>query len=366
MEVLITNDAQLEKRLNIDDSCGKIRLRLAEVNVSLAQPTLPGQPRQLLEEPGLLNYLKNEHLTPDLDAMAPKLWLLATPSSSHIWALHHQAARGRQIILSETPALHLVWHFQCIFIKPIPRYMLSHAFWQYAFHHSTDTKDLYGASAGFMRSYSYLIRYQSDFDKAISESLIPGKDSEGNAITFERFAKFIEPLPRLKDERVSPRFQYGELRLTRLNIFTRFLLGKLTYFHINTQWASYLKRYLTPMITTFAIFSVVLNAMQVALAAQTMSESSENWQTFSDASWYFSVTTVITAAIGISIIASLVIFMFINEHLFARKVLLDKKKAKDGDLPQPRGSGCVKPESHQVVGRRAEIEIDRLFHASNP
>ncbi|GME41066.1 hypothetical protein MMC28_004106 [Neofusicoccum parvum] len=336
MEVLVTNDAQLEKRLNIDDSCGKIRLRLAEVNVSLAQPTLPGQPRQLLEEPGLLNYLKNEHLTPDLDAMAPKLWL----------ALHHQAARGRQIILSETPALHLVWHFQCIFIKPIPRYMLSHAFWQYAFHHSTDTKDLYGASAGFMRSYSYLIRYQSDFDKAISESLIPGKDSEGNAITFERFAKFIEPFARLKDERVSPRFQYGELRLTRLNIFTRFLLGKLTYFHINAQWASYLKRYLTPMITTFAIFSVVLNAVQVALAAQTMSESSENWQTFSDASWYFSVTTVITAAIGISIIASLVIFMFINEHLFARKVLLDKKKAKDG--------------------RRAEIEIDRLFHASNP
>ncbi|KAL1624244.1 hypothetical protein SLS56_007946 [Neofusicoccum ribis] len=309
MEVLVTNDAQLEKRLNIDDSGGENRLRLVDVNVSLAQQTLPGQPRQLLEEPGLLNYLKNEHLTPDLDAMAPKLWL---------------------IILSETPGLHLVWHFQCIFIKPIPRYMLSHAFWQYAFHHSTDTKDLYGASAGFMRSYSYLIRYQSDFDKAISESLIPDKDSEGNAITFERFAKFIEPFARLKDERVSPRFQYGELRLTRLNIFTRFLLGKLTYFHINAQWASYLKRYLTPMITTFAIFSVVLNAMQVALAAQSMSESSENWQTFSDASWYFAVTTVVTAAIGISIIASLVIFMFINEHLFARKVLLDKKKAKDG------------------------------------
>lgn len=91
--------------------------------------------------------------------------------------------------------------------------MFSRAFWTYVHQHSTDEKDLSGACVGFMRSYSHLIRYQSDFEKAVTEHLIPSEDNNGEKITFERCARFIAPFAELEDNQVSPRYHYGELRL---------------------------------------------------------------------------------------------------------------------------------------------------------
>lgn len=238
------------------------------------------------------------------------------------------------------PNLHLVWHFSRVFIKPIPPYMFSQAFWTYVHQHSTDEKDL---SAGFMRSYSYLIRYPSDFEKAVTEHLIPSEDNNGEKITFERFARFVAPFAELEDDQVSPRYHYGELRLTRLNVCARFLLGKLAYFHINAQWASYLKRYLTPMITTFAILSVVLNAMQVALAAQDLQRMPQALKTLTTASWHFSVAVIILAAFGILFILLGAIFMLIHEQLFAIRVLKKKRRKDAGEQPSSPSSSVVSP-----------------------
>ncbi|KAI9742515.1 MAG: hypothetical protein M1835_003060, partial [Candelina submexicana] len=63
---------------------------------------------------------RKEFLTADLDKLAPYLWLIATQSSQHISPLHEQVLKGRQIVITEKPELHLVWTDGRIFIKPIP------------------------------------------------------------------------------------------------------------------------------------------------------------------------------------------------------------------------------------------------------
>ena len=226
--------------------------------------------------------------------------------------------------MTENPQLHLVWFYDRIFIKPIPRYLLSHAFWEYL----QTREELCQAATGFLRTYSYLIRYDADFRLAASDtlSLIPADDGE-ESITYERFTKFIRPFSMLEDNSVSPRYHYGELRLTRLNMCSRLFLGKLTFHHIDAQWSSYLGRFLAPMLSTLALFSVVLSAMQVGLAAQKPPEDLHNLITFSGISQWFSTAIILLASVGILLLGALIIFMFIHDIWFAQSVLRQQRNA---------------------------------------
>ena len=153
---------------------------------------------------------------------------------------------------------------------------------------------MWQAAAGFMRTYAYLVKYEIDFRKAQSDELglIPTHDGE-NAITYERFAQFIAPFAELDDDRVRPRYQYGEMRLTRLNWFARFLMGRLTYHHIHAQWHEYLGRFLAPFLAVFLLLSTALTAMQVELAVQSIPQGSGSWYAFSRVSRWVSVLVLI-------------------------------------------------------------------------
>ena len=144
--------------------------------------------------------------------------------------------------------------------------------------------ELRRAITGFVRSYSYLIRYECDFRLATSSehqlALLP-KDDRSDQLTFERFAKFIAAFHKLSDESVSPRYCYGELRLSRLNRCARIFLGKLTFHHSDAQWGAYLGRFLAPLLSLFAVLSVALGAMQVELGVQgSLHDSLPKWTYF--------------------------------------------------------------------------------------
>lgn len=55
--------------------------------------------------------------------------MMATQSSANINALHRQIFKGRKIVVTEDPQLHLIWLQDRIHIKPLPKCLLSHAFW---------------------------------------------------------------------------------------------------------------------------------------------------------------------------------------------------------------------------------------------
>lgn len=260
-------------------------------------------------------------MTPDLNKMAPHLWLVAKPSSDHCNPLHEQVVRGRNIVITENPELHLCWIDSKVFIKPIPRYLLSWAFWRHYLDDSDANSDPQGkaklmkAVLGYMRSYHFLVCHESDYRIAVKEHLIPV------TTTYEDFTIFISSFAKIQDSQVSPRYRFGELRLRRLNLWSPLLLKK-TYFHkIVWQYGDYLAQYYAPYLFVFSILSVVLSAMQVGVGAKT------DWQSFYGLSAWFSVVTLMVVCLVVLVIAGDFVFLSGREAIYAiRHKFFSRKK----------------------------------------
>jgi hypothetical protein len=302
---------------------------------------LPGQPRIRLNElppngdtnkDPLLEYLHHCHNTKALDELLPfmRYIFVQTPSYKHIMPLHHQKSHAREIKVTENPGLHLVWYYELIFIKPIPAYFYSQAFWTYL---KGAQEELYQACLGFMRSYYMLIQYEIDFQEACELRLIPPKQN-GERPTYEEWCEFIAPFARVSDEDVNRRYRYGELRLSRINRAALLFKGNLAYFHIYPQWGSFLEHTLAPIITIFAVCSVVLNSMQVSLAAietgnEVKAEAlSGAWSKFISASLWFPV--VVMVSIAVILVAALVgMGIMAVKDLFRGNYVRELKKRGD-------------------------------------
>ena len=181
-----------------------------------------------------------------------------------------------------------------------------------------------------------------DFRRAQSKELglIPTDDGT-DPITFERFARFIVPFSELKDEDVAIRFQFGELRLNRLNMMARFFLGKATFHHVNAQWANYLGRFLAPFITIFLILTTILNSMQVELAVMSLPTDSGSWLTFARASRWLSVIVLLIVAIVIIGLLILLLIMFFNDQYFSQFSLRAKQKGRNQTFGEITKLGVV-------------------------
>ncbi|EPE36989.1 hypothetical protein GLAREA_09152 [Glarea lozoyensis ATCC 20868] len=269
--------------------------------------TLPGQARIRLEDPGSGAYVRKSHLVGELDALVPYLKFTTTPPISDIHPLHEEATRGRTVILTEDPGLHLVWYYDKMLIKPIPPYLLEAAFWEYI--QEADLQ-VYKAVAGFMKTYYHLIQYESDFRSATrSDVVLISREPGDHPITYEEFVEFIAQFQQPDDKDVSPRFSYGVLRLGTLNHLTRLSMHGMSYryFHLHPRWGDYLRSLVTPLITLFAIVSTVLSCMQVVLTAQGL-DGVESWSSFIVSSIRFSLATIVLVemvALGIVLLVIL-------------------------------------------------------------
>ena len=289
---------------------------------------LPGQPRIDLQDPSIAQYLETEFLTRDLDRLAPHLWLVATQSSSHISSLTHQIVRGRNIILTEKPELHLVWIYDRVFIKPIPKYLLSNAFWKFYLLEKASPipeplrHDIRKAAVGFLQSYIYLIQHKSDFRLAKNEThrLLPKK------VSYHDFIKFITAFREVQDEDVSPRYRFGELRLTRLNLWSKILLRRFTYQKVHWQYGAYLAQFYGPLLFIFAVLKISLSAMQVGIAALPSVRPS-SWAAFVKVSQGFPVFTLILVMLLISLLLLMFLSLSFREVAFATKDLYRERKS---------------------------------------
>lgn len=302
---------------------------------------LPGQPRIRLNKPPyrgevakdpFRQYLEKCHSTKGLDELLPfmRYIFVQTPSYTHIMPLHHQRSHARDIKVSENPGLHLVWYYEMIFVKPVPAYFYSQAFWEYL---ENARPDLYKACLGFMRSYYWLIQYEIDFHEACKLHLIPPKGN-GEQPSYEEWCEFIEPFAQVGDNHVNRRYHYGELRLSRINRAAMMFKGSLAYFHIYPQWGSFLEHTLAPIITIFAVCSVVLNSMQVCLAVMEVGHDADlsslpgPWPKFLDASLWFPVVVMLSIAV---ILGAAVVGMGIMglKDLFRGNSVRERKKRGD-------------------------------------
>ncbi|KAL3470236.1 hypothetical protein BJX99DRAFT_239844 [Aspergillus californicus] len=230
---------------------------------------LPGYPRiQLSDQECLYNFIYQELWANDLETIANRLWWMSKQDSGNISPLHRQAVKNRKIIITEDPKLHLVWIDNRIFLKPLPAYLTSYSFWHEYMNdeskHISITK-LRKAALGYLRTYSYLIQYESDLRIAQDPALglVPKE------LTWAQFCHFSANLKDIPDNDVSGRYQYGEIRLTRLNYYAPVLLGRTWYHRVDHQYRMYFARIQGPLLSAFAFFAILLNCMQVYLAAAT-------------------------------------------------------------------------------------------------
>ena len=290
----------------------------------VADGFVPGQPQLSLAGTELPAFLRKELSTPDLDKIAPHLWLVAKEDSSHISSLTHQLVRGRQVVITEDPQLHLVWIDDRIFLKPLPKYLLSHAFWRLFLEEKFPQPNkeneyrrqtLERAARGFIRSYAHLIQHRSDFDIAIERRLVPRK------MKFKDLVRFLQTCQNnIPDKAVSPRYLFGELRLTRLNFWSKILLRRFYFHKVHGQYGAYFARYYGPLFFVFAIFSLMLNSAQVVLSAGTALDptSVQSFSTtFALASKVLSLLTLAGLGLIVAHLLILLVTLVSREVIFA-------------------------------------------------
>lgn len=316
-EIPFPEQDELNAEMRLVDDGETLSLQLCQTQGSRTA-TLPGNAFVDLNFEDIWRHLETSLLTRKLNSLAPHLWLVATQSSSSITALHKQKVLGREIIVTDTADLHLVWYHSKIFIKPLPRYLLSRAFWGYVFadrHFPTRenrSKQLHAATLGFMRTYCHLIRSEADFYLAKGHGLIPENIDAGS------FARFIKNFSVILDAQVSPRFHFGELRLTRLNLWSAMLLRQTHYFNISRQYDTYFSRFFQPLLFAFGTFSVLLSAMQVALSTgDAWDREQPGWATFMSVSKWTSIVTIILVLTSVMSLLGMLVFKLLSELFYA-------------------------------------------------
>ncbi|KAF2274039.1 uncharacterized protein EI97DRAFT_495528 [Westerdykella ornata] len=279
------------------------------------------------------SFLQCEFDVSRLNRVHKWLWLCGLPNSPR--PLHYQRIKKRDIVITEQIDLHLVWSPSRIFIKPLPRFLLSPQFWQ---QHICPDTGLYRTAFGFLLSYIALIEREVDFQLATSLSLIPPEVTwaawlafaEEVVLTSSQTRSYFsadETSPSYSQHRVpvNCRFYYGELRLGRLNWIYRLYLGRPRgYLSGCTTYGAFVRDNANSFITLFAYTTIVLSAMQVGLATQWLSDS----YAFGMASYVFSVFSIVAPLFAlIGLFCILVVLFAVN---LSRTLRIRWKRKRQG------------------------------------
>ena len=229
------------------------------------------------------------------------LWLVAVHGAPR--SLYYQKFLRREIVIVEELYLHLVWAKSRIFVKPLPDFLLNHDFWE---THISCEPELHRAACGLLYSYCGLIRYSHDLQVAKDCHLI---NADLDYRAWSEFARTI--LPNLKPDTMDIRFQYGELRLHRLDTIYRcstdgFSVSSILqgFPHALTEsYVPYIEQY-NNAVSTFGVVVIVLSAFNLSLSARSGSSNPDLQQ----AAYGFAIFAMILCAtlVGLSLVLPLI------------------------------------------------------------
>lgn len=184
-----------------------------------------------------------------------------------------------------------------------------------------DREKILQGARGLLRTYYHLIKYESDFDIAQTSRLLP------QDVTWEEFADFIGGSQLIRDSEVSPRFTYGELRLTRLNFWSRFFLKRWRYEEGLPQYGAFFNEFYGHILFVFAVFSLILSALQVELAAESLVD--DKWSGLWYTSRYASIICLVLLILLAFNLAMVLIAMLADEWIYAIRQVRFKRPSMD-------------------------------------
>lgn len=233
--------------------------------------TLPDAPRIGLDSRSrILEYSLKDLDTPRLNKFGEKLWW-ASPTPDVV-SLSQHTVLDRRIQITEDPSVHLLWVEGIIFLKPLPSYLTSYAFWEFLLDTSSDDTnrdELLATCLGFLKNYASLIQRRSDFHLAQRHHLLSGLED----VSFESFVAFISSFDNIPHQHISSRWRYGLIQLDALNFHSAIHYRRWHLNRFETRWATYFSRFFPVILFIFAMFSVMLSAMQVIIAAKDVQEA---------------------------------------------------------------------------------------------
>jgi hypothetical protein len=285
-------------------------------------PLLIRQGRSLLRPNTDRNgYLHAEISVPRLNALHKYLWLAGLPRPAR--SLHRQKLMNRDICLTEAPDEHLLWHESRIFVKPLPEFMLDYSCWELEL---CIDRELYKCARGFLLSYAWLVGRQSDFKIAKEVGLLP------DTITWDMWSICMNDVLD-SDGPVNKRYEYGELRLNRLDTLYRlspspyplqnFIFG---YMPIATWYRAYFRRKFAWLLAAFVYVTVVLSALQVGLATDYLQKNSH----FQNASYGFSVASLVSVLL--SVVVAFIVWLVLFFYHFGSTILFVRSYQKKQSL----------------------------------
>ncbi|GAW21827.1 hypothetical protein ANO14919_113520 [Xylariales sp. No.14919] len=297
-------------------------------------------------------YLRKELSVPRLNKIHNSLWFAGRPMPPR--PLSYQLATGRLITVSEDIQVHMVWRPGCMFLKPVPRYLLSRQFWEAHLvcskvrggqgcqchrereaanpqdpHRVCEKPELYKCAYGLLLSYTALIQYESDFHIAKYYHLLP-EEVEWN--TWRKLSwDLLEGSPG-NLARVNKRYLFGELRASRLNKIIRFksfsnagagLGGLMRGYHFEfSTYEQQIGVYLAPVAVATVYIALALAAMQVGLATNALKDDFS----FNQASYGFTIFAILGPLVVLGGIFILVLVFVVFNYWSTKAYLRSRSK----------------------------------------
>ncbi|KAL9062254.1 MAG: hypothetical protein Q9161_009830 [Pseudevernia consocians] len=291
-----------------------------------------------------VSWIENELNVERLHRIKRWFWMVGRPTPPR--PLHHQVLLGREIFVTEQMDMHLVWTAGRMFLKPLPRFLLEPHFWTRFLScapncacavgkgtvqippvpETKKPKELEGCkqrklrrtALGLLFSYVALIRHQSDLGIAKEKFLLP---TEADWVYWTTLVKELDPEHIYPD--IDERFIYGEIRLSRLNKIFKLTQRPILrgYVYRWQQYSSFFQEYFGLLAAVTVYIAIILTAMQVGLATDKLKGS----KAFMDASYGFTVFSILGPLIIMALIFLFSLFLFGNNWYatvsFSRKRL---------------------------------------------
>lgn len=272
-------------------------------------------------------FIDHDFAVKRVDGILQHLWLAGRPYPPR--PLSVQNVLNRTTVPTNDASLHLVWASGKIFLKPLPRYALSESFYEQYLAPAQP----HALALGLTFTYLALVPTELDFALARESHLFPPgyKWSEWKALV----ARVLKDYPDNAIYRhVHLRYVYGELRHDRLDKIHRYflhdwlhgfspLMGTSTY-------GEFLMENLGPIATGTVYIILVLTAMQVVLARESLAGQDQDGP-FARASYVFAIFALVAPVAAVAVIMGALLAMLVAN--WSRTTVAKRTRFKELGLP---------------------------------
>ncbi|KAF7122202.1 hypothetical protein CNMCM5793_000159 [Aspergillus hiratsukae] len=329
---LSLHNARKQETQSKDGSVAKTTDRSQSQDVLLRLPTIArtADHHVFLVQDDIQTFLSMDLDLSRVNIIHNLLWMAGRPMNAR--PLQRQKMMGFELRPTERSDLHLLKFSNKLLVKPLPEYILDHDFWT---RYLCSSRTLHESACGLLLSYMWLVCTPLDLQLAHEHGLVPQDVTWGWWKVF--VTEFYAHIDVNALDSVNKRYQFGELRLGRINTIyrVRFFLSHFIrgYLYGYNRYVVFYERNFAWMLMVFATFSLVLSAMQVAAAVPRLNGNAA----FQDTTYGFVILSIVVVAVFLGVLSTLFTGIYVF-NMFAAISQCRRERIKREKLARERRS----------------------------